>query len=475
MIMPMADDFTSFTNNTTPQTTSNYSWLPYSTSLVLNVSSTTETANVTYPADVRPYPPSGYSLERIILSAVFTSILVFGIVFGNTLVCIAILRERSLKGIQNWFLLSLAVSDLMVGVLIIPFGITNELMGYWVFGLWWCHIWLCLDVMACTASILNLCLISLDRYWSITQALEYAKKRTPKRAALMIFLVWLLSAIISIPPLFGWRSEAAPDPIYPTCLLSEDTGYILYSTSGSFFVPAFVMIVVYIRIWWAAKYRARTSLRMGTKEKRSKKPKVENNKKKGNHDIPMKRRDYQKISAEETTTSSAAPSSPGLTPYSTISVSVTDIEPTTITTITSLNDVNNRDRNENSRPSQINSNKLPLIKILQSKKTHQKNNVERSHNLAADTERQKWKIAQAKERRATFVLGVIMGTFLLSWYPFFQLYVVFALCKKTCNIPELLFKFFFWVGYCNSAFNPIIYTIFNRDFNKAFKKIVRCK
>ncbi|XP_002734932.1 alpha-2C adrenergic receptor-like [Saccoglossus kowalevskii] len=427
---------------------------------------TTEDWNVTTPVFDSPYPPSGYTGERIILAAIFTIILVFGIVFGNTLVCIAILRERSLKGIQNWFLLSLAVSDLMVGVLIIPFGITNELMGYWIFGLWWCHIWLVMDVMACTASILNLCLISLDRYWSITQALEYAKRRTPRRAAFMIASVWILSGIISIPPLFGWRSDEPADPIYPICLLSEDTGYILYSTSGSFFVPAFVMIVVYIRIWYAAKHRARTSLRMGKVEKRSKhtdKTKTENNKNK--HEIPMKRRDYQKISADDVTTSS--PSSPGISTRG--GISVTDIEPTTITTINEYNDKNSTNSSQNK--------KLPMVQVLQLKKSNQQTNhniIARSHNLAADTERQKRKVAQAKERRATFVLGVIMGTFLLMWYPFFQLYVVFALCK-VCNIPELLFKFFFWVGYCNSALNPVIYTIFNRDFNRAFRKIVQCK
>ncbi|XP_070540528.1 alpha-2C adrenergic receptor-like [Ptychodera flava] len=477
MIMPMADELI-FNNSGTLLPATNYtSWLPYSAGKAFNITSTTETTNVTSLVDDRPYPPSGYAADRIILAAVCTVLLVFSIVFGNTLVCIAILRERSLKGIQNWFLLSLAVSDLMVGVLIIPFGITNELMGYWIFGLWWCHIWLCLDVMACTASILNLCLISLDRYWSITQALEYAKRRTPRRAAFMIFLVWLLSGIISIPPLFGWRSDDPPDPVYPICLLSEDTGYILYSTSGSFFIPAFVMIVVYVRIWYAAKSRARTSLRMARAEKRSKQPKVDNHKNKNHHDIPMKRRDYQKISAEETTTSSPVPSSPGMSPRS--AISVTDVEPssTNITTITTINEVDGRDKNENSRHLGTNSTKLPLIQVLQLKKSNPNNHhvVARSHNLAADTERQKRKVAQAKERRATFVLGVIMGTFLLSWLPFFVLYVIFALCKHKCAIPDLLFKFFFWIGYCNSAANPVIYTIFNRDFNKAFKKIVQCK
>lgn len=93
--------------------------------------------------------------------------------------------------------------------------------------------------------------------------------------------------------------------------------------------------------------------------------------------------------------------------------------------------------------------------------------------LASDNERHKRKLAKARERRATLILGLIMATFICSWLPFFTFYVVRALCI-TCrdNIPPRLEAFIFWMGYCNSAINPIIYTIFNRDFRKAFRKIL---
>lgn len=91
---------------------------------------------------------------------------------------------------------------------------------------------------------------------------------------------------------------------------------------------------------------------------------------------------------------------------------------------------------------------------------------------SSSVDRFKRRLAQRRERRATLVLGIIMGTFLACWYPFFQLYVISALCGMSCNIPNLLFDIIFWIGYCNSALNPIIYTVFNRDFRSAFAKII---
>ncbi|GFU48758.1 alpha-2C adrenergic receptor [Nephila pilipes] len=200
--------------------------------------------------------PSGYSQIRIILTAFFVTFIMVVIVVGNMLVCIAIATEKALKTVQNWFIASLAVSDFLVGLVIMPFSLAKELMGYWIFGTVWCDIHSALDVLLCTASINNLCLISLDRYWSVTQAVEYLKKRTATRAVLMICFVWVLSALISLPPLLGWKKEERPED-YPSCSLSDDVGYVLYSALGSFYIPAFVMVFVYIKIFMAARSRAR--------------------------------------------------------------------------------------------------------------------------------------------------------------------------------------------------------------------------
>lgn len=111
--------------------------------------------------------PSGYSRTGIILTSFFVTVIMILIVVGNMLVCIAIATEKSLKTVQNWFIASLAVSDFLVGLIIMPFSLAKEVMGYWIFGRFWCEMHSALDVFLCTASINSLCLISLDRSVSI--------------------------------------------------------------------------------------------------------------------------------------------------------------------------------------------------------------------------------------------------------------------------------------------------------------------
>jgi tyramine receptor len=68
-----------------------------------------------------------------------------------------------------------------------------------------CDIWVSLDVLLCTASILSLGAISIDRYLAVTQPLIYSRRRRSKRLALaMILAVWLAAAAITCPPIFGW-------------------------------------------------------------------------------------------------------------------------------------------------------------------------------------------------------------------------------------------------------------------------------
>ncbi|CAL1295944.1 unnamed protein product [Larinioides sclopetarius] len=359
------------------------------------------------------------------------------IVVGNMLVCIAIATEKALKTVQNWFIASLAVSDFLVGLIIMPFSLAKEVMGYWIFGRIWCEIHSALDVFLCTASINSLCLISLDRYWSVTHAVEYLRKRTPRRSLAMICGVWVLSAIISLPPLVGWKKPEKPSN-YPECLLSDDVGYVLYSAFGSFYVPAFVMVFVYCRIFVAARSRARRHLK-----KKQKAASVAT-------ELTKKRHLFVKEPQGRRTSLLKAPKFLKSPFGSTLS----------------LADLGGSEEDVSEMGEETKNGK-------KKKKKKVKAQVEEApkRQPTTEAERHKRRIAKAKERRATLILGLIMASFILAWLPFFVLYVLEALCK-VCDIGPTGFAVAFWLGYCNSALNPIIYTIFNRDFRKAFRKIL---
>lgn len=77
---------------------------------------------------------------------------------------------------------------------------------------------------------------------------------------------------------------------------------------------------------------------------------------------------------------------------------------------------------------------------------------------------------QAHDHKAAVTLGIIVGVFLFCWVPFFAVNIAAPFCK-TC-IPDVVFKVLTWLGYFNSALNPIIYSIFNTEFRDAFRKII---
>ncbi|XP_035773174.1 5-hydroxytryptamine receptor 1-like [Anopheles albimanus] len=195
------------------------------------------------------------TIRKVIICIVLLAV-IFGTIVGNILVCVAVCLVRKLRRPCNYLLVSLAVSDLCVACLVMPPALLYEVLGEWNFGRVFCDIWVSFDVLSCTASILNLCAISVDRYWAITKPLEYGVKRTPRRMMLCVALVWLAAACISLPPLLILGNkhtigEGADQR--PFCAVCEDVGYQIYATLGSFYIPLAVMLFVYYQIFRAAR------------------------------------------------------------------------------------------------------------------------------------------------------------------------------------------------------------------------------
>ncbi|XP_070539936.1 probable G-protein coupled receptor No18 [Ptychodera flava] len=346
--------------------------------------------------------------EAVVAGTLFSALIV-ATAFGNLLVITSVLTQRSLQVVQNYFIVSLAVADLLVAIYIMPLSTINYLYGYWIFSYSLCDIWLTSDVFLCTASILNLCAIALDRYWAITDPISYAAKRTKKRVLVIIAFVWGLSALVSMPPLVGWNDHTRVYNILPwqrLCLLTSEKGYVIYSALGSFYVPFVVMAVVYFRIYKAARLRLRKRRNASTATFTSQ----------PTHFKPSSSSDSNLHDGSSRNASAIGPPS------------------VTVTANSSVKDMIDQMREEKQR------------------------------------------ISVSKERKAARTLGIIMGGFVLCWLPFFIMYIILPFCS-TCTLNKHAEAFIIWIGYANSCCNPVIYTIFNKEFRSAFTRMLcgRCK
>ncbi|XP_022235106.1 probable G-protein coupled receptor No18 [Limulus polyphemus] len=371
-----------------------------------------------YQNDTKYFFPLTMSIPEATTTAVLLSTIMICTLFGNVLVILSIFTYRPLRSVQNMFLVSLASADIAVAILVMPLNVAYSIIGRWLFGLWVCEMWLTFDVLCCTASILNLCAIALDRYWAIHDPIDYAQKRTLTRVLFMIFLVWSISALISIPPLIGWNDWPQNFTDTTPCKLTEEQGYVIYSSSGSFLIPLFIMTIVYLKIFQATKRRLR---------KRAKQtPKVVVPKAEIDNGNLLKLQTLKKCGTN-------------------VSLVVTTEE------------------------AQDNGEEEDVGERIQQDDQNQDN----GHRPGAVRQylEQRQKISLSKERRAARVLGIVMGVFVFCWLPFFLMYVILPFCT-TCQISQRVVNFITWLGYVNSALNPVIYTIFNPDFRKAFQRLL---
>nr|XP_015200120.1 PREDICTED: alpha-2C adrenergic receptor-like isoform X1 [Lepisosteus oculatus]XP_015200121.1 PREDICTED: alpha-2C adrenergic receptor-like isoform X1 [Lepisosteus oculatus] len=128
---------------------------------------------------------------------------------GNTVVFICPAVERRLRTVTYMFIMSLAMADLLVACLVMPFSIIYEVTGVWLFGEHFCKMWISFDVLFCTASIVTLCFISLDRYCSVVTPYHYPRRMSRR----------------SISPVV-WR--VTPDPSLSPC----STSPVVYCDDG---------------------------------------------------------------------------------------------------------------------------------------------------------------------------------------------------------------------------------------------------
>ncbi|XP_048833432.1 5-hydroxytryptamine receptor 2B [Brienomyrus brachyistius] len=336
---------------------------------------------------------------------------------GNILVILAVSLEKKLQNATNYFLMSLAVADLLVGLLVMPIALVTVLFNSgWPLPEFLCPIWLFLDVLFSTASIMHLCAISLDRYVAIKRPIQHSQFKSRAKAMMKIAVVWLISIGIAIPiPIIGLRNSSLPNNITfsdsHACVLKPDSfhDFIVFGSLAAFFIPLTIMMVIYLLTILvlrkkAYRLRARVSHCLSR------------------HTISSV---LQKELPKEPWSGRAA----GLdSPWS---------------------------KQTSSHGGQDIRDEVPIRRMsTMGKKSMQ--------NLST-------------EQRASKVLGIVFLLFVVMWCPFFITNITSVLCHSCDkNVVGRLMEIFVWVGYVSSGINPLVYTLFNKTFRQAFSRYITC-
>ncbi|CAJ0954607.1 unnamed protein product, partial [Mesorhabditis belari] len=212
------------------------------------------------------WEPSGSMLESNWGEARIGVIVVLGLIFallttvGNLMVMVSFKIDRQLQTISNYFLFSLAVADITIGMISIPLYTYYTANRSWGMGYAMCQFWLCVDYLMSNASVLNLLLISFDRYFSVTRPLTYRPRRTTKKALTMIACTYIISLILWPPWIISWPYIEGEKLNLKkgTCavLFLETNPYVTVGTAiAAFYLPVSIMIILYSRVYCETKKR----------------------------------------------------------------------------------------------------------------------------------------------------------------------------------------------------------------------------
>ncbi|XP_072481810.1 5-hydroxytryptamine receptor 2C [Notamacropus eugenii] len=339
-----------------------------------------------------PAPTSAPGPIRKNWPALLIFIVIIITVAGNILVILAVALEKKLQTATNFFLMSLAVADMLVGLLVMPVSVLTILYEYtWPLPKQLCPMWISLDVLFSTASIMHLCAISLDRYIAIRNPIEHSRFNSRTKALLKIAIVWTISMAVSVPiPIIGLRDESKVF-VNGSCSLNEPN-FVLIGSFVAFFIPLFIMVITYCLTIQVLQGQSNV---FGPGERRRRRSKF---------------------------------------------------------------GCLRRERSANNISMIHNPNVGGPVRLMSPghREGYRKGTMQ----------------AIANERRASKVLGIVFFLFLLMWCPFFITNIMAVICTQSCRkstIDELL-SVFVWVGYVCSGINPLVYTLFNKTYRRAFLK-----
>ncbi|KAE8613296.1 hypothetical protein XENTR_v10007662 [Xenopus tropicalis] len=459
-------------------------------SSLVNVSSTNETMM-----------GSPYKTVEVVFIVIVAGSLSLVTIIGNILVMVSIKVNRHLQTVNNYFLFSLACADLIIGVFSMNLYTLYTVIGYWPIGPVVCDLWLALDYVVSNASVMNLLIISFDRYFCVTKPLTYPVRRTTKMAGMMIAAAWVLSFILWAPAILFWQfivgGRTVPEG---ECYIQFfSNAAVTFGTAiAAFYLPVIIMTVLYWQISRASKSR----IKKGKKEAapnqdpispsnvQGKIVKPNNNNVAANEDGL----DHGKIQNGKVTSNSGIENC----------VQAEGEEKEISNDSTSVSVVNTKDEGaakdvpqasgSQANPKTENS-KLTCIRIVtKSPKGDCSNatgttveivpgangrNGEDKQNIVArkivkmTKQPPKKKLPPSREKKVTRTILAILLAFIITWTPYNVMVLINTFCA-VC-VPNTVWTIGYWLCYINSTINPACYALCNTTFKKTFKHLLMCQ
>ncbi|XP_078422400.1 muscarinic acetylcholine receptor M2-like [Cetorhinus maximus] len=431
-------------------------------------------------------------MVEVVFIVIVTGSLSLVTIIGNILVIVSIKVNRHLQTINNYFIFSLACSDLIIGVFSMNLYTTYIIIGYWPLGPVVCDLWLSLDYVVSNASSMNLLIISFDRYFCVTKPLNYPVKRTAKVAGMMIAAAWVLSFILWAPAILFWQF------IIGERTVSEGECYapffsnpaVTFGTAiAGFYLPVTIMVILYMQISRASKSRVKEDKKEIESNKYTFSPSLVKGKimKQNNNYISNVPDDlpHVKITGEIIADNCGQGEKKLSNESMSISVDPSNQKEGAMQESTNVCNAESCFRVDNPKlscitiasKSQKDDDICTMAGIVpgviskngNDREIRADNKIITMTNISA----KKRKGAVSREDKVTRTILAILLAVIITWSPYFIMVLINTFCS-TC-VPNTAWTIGYWLCYINSTVNPACYALCNNNFKKTFKRLLLCQ